>query len=55
MLSQVLKKTGGDNTDEIGKLEKEIQGIAQRLRPQQDVSAEITEALLDSLVDGIIR
>ncbi|PKK44314.1 hypothetical protein CI102_10893 [Trichoderma harzianum] len=55
MLGKALKRTGGDHTDEIGKLEKEIQVIVQRLRPQQDLSAEITEALLDSLVDGIIR
>ncbi|KAF3071475.1 hypothetical protein CFAM422_006447 [Trichoderma lentiforme] len=55
MLCEALKMTAGRHRDEIGKLEKEIQDIVQRLRPQHDVSAEITEALLDSLVDGIIR
>lgn len=55
MLSKALEKSGGNNTDEIGMLEKKIRDIVHTLRPQQDLSAEITENLLDSLVYGIIR
>ncbi|KAL6696739.1 P-loop containing nucleoside triphosphate hydrolase protein [Trichoderma pleuroticola] len=55
MLSKALKKMGVDNTDEMRTVEKEIRDIVQALRPQHDSSVEITEALLDSLVSGIIR
>ncbi|KAL7907170.1 hypothetical protein GGI35DRAFT_486961 [Trichoderma velutinum] len=55
MLATALKKTDGDNTNEIGELENKIRDIVQALRPQQNLSAGITEDLLDSLVYGIIR
>ncbi|KAK4063147.1 hypothetical protein Trihar35433_8942 [Trichoderma harzianum] len=55
MLSKALKKMGFDNTDEMRMVEKEIRDIVQALRPQHDLSVEITEALLDSLVCGMIR
>ncbi|KAL7784962.1 P-loop containing nucleoside triphosphate hydrolase protein [Trichoderma ceciliae] len=56
MLGKALLMTDAiANKDEIEKLEREVWDILQTLRPQRDVSTGITEALLDSLVRGVIR